>query len=114
MTPKYLIDVNLPYRFSLWASSAYLHVRDLNDEWTDTQIWEYAKGLQLTIITKDADFSDRMLLSHPPPRVIHLKLGNLKMRELHTTLSKIWPDVCALSEQYKLVRIFSDRIGGVN
>lgn len=104
----------MPYRFSLWASAAYLHVKDLNDEWTDTQIWEYARNLQLTIITKDADFSDRMLLSQPPPRVIHLKLGNLKMRELHTTLTQIWPDVCLLSEQYKLVRIFTDRIGGFN
>lgn len=103
----------MPYRVSLWATSAYLHVRDLNEEWTDTQIWEYAKGQQLTIITKDADFSDRMLLSNPP-RVIHLKLGNLRMRELHTTLAKIWPDVCILSEQYKLVRIFEDNLGGIN
>jgi len=114
MTTKYLIDANLLYRFSLWATSTYLHVRDLNEEWTDTQIWEYAKNHQLTIITKDADFSDRMLLSNPPPRVIHLKLGNLRIRELHTILSKIWLDVCVLSEQYKLVRIFEDNLGGIN
>jgi hypothetical protein len=31
---KYLIDVNLPYRFSLWKSDDYIHQIDVNDEWT--------------------------------------------------------------------------------
>ncbi|OAD22976.1 hypothetical protein THIOM_001200 [Candidatus Thiomargarita nelsonii] len=110
---RYIIDANLPYYFALWAGDEYIHVRDINEEWTDTQIWEYAKERNLTIVTKDADFSDRMLMNEPPPRVIHIKLGNMKMREFHATLSKIWADVCQLSKQYKLVRIFEDKIGSI-
>lgn len=60
---KFLIDANLPYRFSLWKSDDYIHQNDIDDEWTDSQIWDYAKDNNLTIITKDADFSNRIFFS---------------------------------------------------
>jgi predicted nuclease of predicted toxin-antitoxin system len=53
---KYLVDVNLPYRFSLWKSDEYIHQKDLDDEWTDGQIWNYAGENNLTIITKTSIF----------------------------------------------------------
>ena len=59
---KYLIDVNLPYYFSIWNNSNYLFVKDLNDEWSYEIIWNYAKQHQLIIVSKDADFSNRLLL----------------------------------------------------
>lgn len=111
---KYLIDVNLPRYFSLWSGDEYEHIVNINDELKDSEIWLYAKQQQLTIVTKDADFSDLVLLNEPPPRVIHIKLGNMKMREFHQLLSKIWADVCLLSEDYKLVRVYQNRIEGVN
>ena len=76
---KYLIDVNLPYYFSLWNTSEYLHQKDIDDMWLDEQIWEYAKENDLTIISKDSDFANRILLKNPPPKVIHIKLGNMKI-----------------------------------
>ena len=50
---KYLIDANLPYYFILWNNTDYIHIKDLNDTWSDEQIWDYAKQNNLTIITKD-------------------------------------------------------------
>lgn len=41
--PRYVIDVNLPYYFSLWRGPDYVHVRDLDDEWPDSQVWAFAK-----------------------------------------------------------------------
>jgi predicted nuclease of predicted toxin-antitoxin system len=110
---KYLIDVNLPRYFSLWAGDEYQHVVNINDELTDSQIWLYAKQQHLTIVSKDADFSELALLNEPPPRVIHIKFGNMKIREFHQTLSKIWADACTVSENYKLVRVYQDRIEGI-
>jgi predicted nuclease of predicted toxin-antitoxin system len=52
---KYLLDVNLPRYFSLWASDEYQHVVDINDELTDSEIWRYAKQQNLIIVSKDAD-----------------------------------------------------------
>ena len=86
--PGYLIDVNLPYYFNLWRGSDYLHVRDLDDEWLDTRIWSYAKQQSLTIVSKDADFSAKVLVEVPPPRVIHIRFGNLKMRQFHARIPR--------------------------
>ena len=110
---RYLIDANLPYRFSLWRGPEYRHVFDLDDEWTDLQVWEFARREGLTIVTKDADFSVLAMLSEPPPRVIHLRIGNLRMRELHAFLQRIWTDVLAMSATHRLVTVFPDRIEGV-
>ncbi len=109
----FLIDANLPYRFSLWRGPEYRHVFDLDDTWSDLQIWEYAKREELTIVTKDTDFSALAMLSEPPPRVIHLRIGNMRMRELQALLRRIWPEVCALSPSHRLLLVFADRIEGV-
>jgi predicted nuclease of predicted toxin-antitoxin system len=62
---KFLIDVNLARYFSLWNSDEYLHIVDINDEMKDSEIWSYAKSNKLTIVTKDADFSEFALMSIP-------------------------------------------------
>lgn len=111
---KFLIDVNLPYHVSFWNSKDYLHVKNMNDEWSDSEIWDYAKANKLTIITKDADFSNRILTSKPPPKVVHIKIGNLKFRKFFEVVSKQWEDVKLLNRNHKLVNIFIDRIEGIN
>jgi predicted nuclease of predicted toxin-antitoxin system len=110
---KYLIDVNLPYYFSLWRGEEYVHQRDLGDGWNDRQVWDYAKERGLTIVSKDSDFSDRNLLTEPPPRVIHIRIGNLKMREFHQLIARHWDLACELSHSHKLVQVFADRIEAV-
>ncbi|MEE9493712.1 MAG: DUF5615 family PIN-like protein [Gammaproteobacteria bacterium] len=111
---KYLIDVNLPSRFSVWADEDYQHVVHINDEMKDSEIWEYAKTNDLTIITKDADFSEMAMASQPPPRVIHIKLGNMRMKEFHQIITKNWDDVLTMSNGYKLVRVFKNKIEGID
>jgi predicted nuclease of predicted toxin-antitoxin system len=110
---KYLIDANLPYYFLLWRSPSHLHLRDLDDEMSDAAVWRYARKGGWTIVTKDADFSARALLEPPPPRVIHIRFGNLKMRDFHRAITRAWPQACALSERCRLVAIFSDHIEGI-
>lgn len=110
---KYLIDANLPYRFSLWKSDSYIHQNDIDDEWTDTQIWNYAKENNLTIDTKDADFSNRIIFHTPPPKVIHIRFGNLKIHDFFTVTTAIWDDVIELSKNHKLVNGFRDRIEAI-
>jgi len=110
---KYLIDVNLPYHFSLWNSEEFVHQKDINDEWTDEQIWEYARENALTIITKDSDFSHRIILHKPPPKVIHIRFGNVKMKEFFNILSSLWIDIQTMSATSKLVNVFEDRIEAI-
>lgn len=110
---KYLIDANLPYRLRLWYSEDYEHQIDLDSQAADADIWRYARQHDMTIITKDADFSQRMLLSSPPPRVIHIKVGNLKLRDFYAFLFKVWDETLALSKHNKLVNVYLDRIEAI-
>lgn len=112
--PSYLIDVNLPYYFSPWRSDEYVHQIDLQNDSEDYEIWQYAKERNMTIVTKDADFSNRMLLSVPPPRVIHVRVGNVSMRDFHRIVGGIWNDVLVMSRGYKLVTVFKDKLEAVN
>ncbi len=107
---KYLIDINLPYYFSLWNHEDYIHQSDILNTAEDAEIWQYAKENNLTILSKDADFSNRILLAQPPPRVIHIRIGNASVREFHNILNLIWDDVLTLSESHKLVTVFKDKV----
>jgi predicted nuclease of predicted toxin-antitoxin system len=110
---RYLIDANLPRWFSLWSDSDYEFVHDLGPDWSDSKIWRHADAAGLTIITKDADFSDRVLLAASGPRVIHIRVGNLMIGDLHRYLSQIWPDVCRASGACRLVQVYRDRIESI-
>jgi predicted nuclease of predicted toxin-antitoxin system len=110
---RYLIDANLPRWFSLWDDANYEFVHDFGSAWSDSRIWQYASLNTLTIVTKDADFSHRVLLTEAGPSVIHIRVGNLTIAELHRYLSGTWADVCAASDRCRLVQVYRDRIESV-
>ena len=64
-------------------------------------------------MSKDADFSDRMIASSPPPKVVHLRFGNLRKDDFHALLARVWPKVEMLLKSHKLVNIYADRIEGI-
>jgi predicted nuclease of predicted toxin-antitoxin system len=111
--PKFLIDANLPYYFSIWKSDEFIHVFDINDAMNDEEIWEYAGEHSLTIITKDADFSIKALFQNAPPRVIHLKIGNMKMKTLYEFINKNWIEIEKTSCTHSLTNVYVDRIEGI-
>ncbi|MGF1587300.1 MAG: DUF5615 family PIN-like protein [Bacteroidales bacterium] len=78
---RFLIDENLPYYFSIWNSKEFSHVNDLVRIKTDSDIWDYAKKNKLIIVTKDSDFSNKILYKSPPPKVIHIRFGNMRIHE---------------------------------
>lgn len=110
MLALYLIDANLPRRFALWDGPDFDLAASHDDAWPDSRVWDYARQHGLTIVTKDADFSDRMMLSEPPPRVIHLRIGNMRLAQLREFLLQAWPQISELSSCHKLVLVHSDAI----
>jgi predicted nuclease of predicted toxin-antitoxin system len=110
---RYLIDANLPRWFSLWSGTDCEFVHDLDPKWSDTQIWQHAANNTLTIVTKDADFSHRVLLSQNGPSVIHIRVGNFTIAQLHRYLSEIWPVVCQASDRCRLVQVYQNRIESI-
>ena len=111
---EFLVDVNLPYKFKLWHDERFQHVREIDDEWSDRQIWQYAKERSLTIITKDVDFSNRIITSKPPPKIIHIKIGNMKLAEFRKFMLTNWHEIERMNVKYKLVDVYIDKITGIN
>jgi len=110
---KYLIDANLPYYFALWNNDNFIHVKDINDQWNDDEIWQYALLHNLIIISKDSDFSNKLFYKGAPPKVIHLKFGNLKMRDFHANITKNWIEIENLIAENNLLNVYLDKIEAI-
>lgn len=106
----FLFDENLPHRLTFKPSLPVVHSTSLGERPSDTTIWNYAREHSLVIVSKDADFSDRIMLASPPPWIIHFRFGNLRRNEYHLLLAKMWPLVEALLPTNKLICVYADRI----
>jgi predicted nuclease of predicted toxin-antitoxin system len=67
----------------------------------------------LVIVSKDADFSERIIMQSPPPWVVHLRFGNLRRKEFHALLARVWPQVEAFLKTHKLGNVYADRLEGI-
>ena len=110
---RFLIDANLPTRVPTWQNESFLFVADIDEKWSDSEIWNYSRKNDYTIITKDADFSNRIIIAKPPPRVIHFRIGNMRLRDLIAFIDDKWPSIKRASEAHKLVNVYRDRIESV-
>ena len=107
---RYLIDANLPRYILNWNSEDYVFAVDLGKSLSDQAIWDHALKHELTIVSKDTDFTDRVLLSTTGPNVIHFKTGNMRLRQFREFLDRNWRELCLKSSQYRLVTVYLDRI----
>jgi predicted nuclease of predicted toxin-antitoxin system len=87
---KFLVDVNLPKRFSFFNHNNYFHVVDIDPKMTDQYLWQYALQNDLVILTKDSDFYNYFLISETSPKVIYFQLGNMTLKELHKYFDLHW------------------------
>ena len=106
----FLLDENLPYRLRFTPSHPVHHASDVGLNPSDSDLWDFAQERDLVIVTKDSDFSDRILVSSPPPRIIHLRFGNLRRNDFHSFLEKVWPRLEVLSKSRKLINVYLNRI----
>ena len=106
----FLLDENLPGHLEFRPSLPVYHALDLGANPTDGELWSFAEERRLVVVTKDADFSDRILVCMPPPWIVHLRFGNMRRKKFHRFLAAVWPHVESLLPANKLVCVYSDRI----
>jgi predicted nuclease of predicted toxin-antitoxin system len=87
-----------------------VHSTALGQSPSDEVIWEYARARELVIVTKDADFTERAMLSEPPPWVVHLRVGNLRRQQFTDFLARTFPKILNCLPAAKLVAVYLDRI----
>lgn len=88
--PDFIVDANLPFKISKWQSVRFVHVLKINPLWDDDQIWNYACHDNLIIVTKDKDFRLKQIIHGSPPKVIHIKFGNLILSEFEKKILLCW------------------------
>lgn len=83
---KLLFDQNISFRVIKKLHSYFsgcLHVSDCGlNNCNDSEIWEYAKKEDFSIVTFDADFYDISIISGHPPKIIWIRTGNLSTDEI--------------------------------
>ena len=106
----FLFDENLPRVPSLPTRLPVTHAFDVGSRPTDSQLWTHAQQNDLVIVTKDADFSQRIVLSVPPPRIVHLRAGNMRRQDFAAWLGSVWAQIESTVATHKLVNVYRDRI----
>lgn len=105
-----LLDENMPGRLRIPTDLPVIHVASLGESSTDREIWLFAKAHDLAILTKDADFAFMIASDNPPPRIVHLRVGNMRLQELKNHLQLWWPKVEKTLNWAKLINLYSDRM----
>jgi predicted nuclease of predicted toxin-antitoxin system len=100
---KFLVDVNLPYKFPFFKGGDFLFVRDMDARMSDTDIWKLALENSYVLITRDADFYYRFLQASVSPKVVHIKLGNISLPELAIYFEGHWQKITILLEGHSFI-----------
>jgi predicted nuclease of predicted toxin-antitoxin system len=107
---RFLIDENLPSAEILNLTGDFVHARDLGSRLTDSELWDHAREHRLVLVTKDADFSYRLALYGSPPKVVWIRFGNMRLRDMITLLRRAWPAVQRHVPEAELILVFRDRV----
>ena len=110
----FFLDENLPSKIQFTPGLPVIPRTALPAGATDTQVWEFARKNRLAIVSKDADFSARIIVDTPPPWVVRLRFGNLRRREFHVLLARLWPQVELMLKTHKLVNVYASRVEGIH
>ena len=87
---KLLFDQNLSPKLvkslsDLFPNSNHVFPLGLGEA-EDTEVWQYAKENDFTLVTKDADFGDISILRGFPPKVVWIRRGNCKTSDIDNLL----------------------------
>lgn len=89
---KLLFDHNLSPRLVKRLADLYpdsVHVYQISLDQTDDKIVrEYARTNNLTVVTKDVDFSDLCFWLGFPPKVLWVRAGNCRTQQVEALLRK--------------------------
>jgi predicted nuclease of predicted toxin-antitoxin system len=89
---RFLFDQNISHRIleklpDLFEGSTSVKKEGLINA-ADKTIWDFAKRNNFIIVTQDSDFNDLTALNGFPPKIIWIRVGNLKTEEIADMLIK--------------------------
>lgn len=94
---KLIFDQNISHKILQFLPGSFSGSTTVKNEGLinspDREIWEFAKSNDLAIVTQDSDFNDLNLLYGFPPKVIWIRTGNLKTKDIIDILIEYEEDI---------------------
>lgn len=112
---KFLIDAHLPHALGALLKARghdVLHTGDLptRNATSDEQVNAVSASEQRILISKDNDFYFSHLLRGRPHKLVLLRVGNLKRRELVELLGRHLPELEAALHDFSLIELDRHRV----
>jgi predicted nuclease of predicted toxin-antitoxin system len=89
---KLLFDQNISYRLITHIQDIFPEAKQVIqlglENYSDKQIWEYAKENDFTVVTFDGDFYDFSLVWGHPPKIIWIRTYNQTTKNVEGILRK--------------------------
>ncbi len=103
---KLLFDHNLSPRLvkqfaEVFPGSTHVYLLEM-EQADDHQIWKYAQNNDFTIVTRDGDYNELLVLRGFPPKVIWIRRGNCSTVEIETILRLHLSDIQRLDSDSTL------------
>jgi len=83
------------------------HATSLGKQPSDGFLWKHCREHDWVILTRDTDFFDRLMLEGPPPKIVWVRLGNIRKSDLESLLMRRWPTITKLLQNADLVEVHS-------
>lgn len=111
---RFIVDAHLPKRITeVFANLGYesIHTSDLpkGNASDDRDIILVAVN-DGVLISKDDDFYQSFLLHGKPPKLILVKVGNMRLREVTSLFEKVSEKLVDLLGQHDLLELHRDKI----
>ncbi|NER52673.1 MAG: hypothetical protein F6J92_39750 [Symploca sp. SIO1A3] len=99
---KLLFDHNLSPRLvhrlaDLFPESTHVYIQGM-DQVDDSEVWTYAQDNGFTIVTKDSDYNELLVLRGFPPKVIWIRRGNCSTAEIEAIVRSHLSDIQILAD----------------
>lgn len=111
---RFIIDAHLPKSIvKIFADLGYdaTHTSDLpRGNETDDKDIVLVAAEDGVVVSKDEDFYQSFLLYGRPPKLIHVKVGNMRLREVTNLFTTIAPKLIDLLGQHDLLELHQDKI----
>ncbi len=62
------------------------------------------------VVSRDGDFYESFLLHGRPPKLIHVKVGNMRLKALIALFKQVAPQLIDLLGNYDLLELYEDKV----
>lgn len=107
---KFLVDAHLPTGLCVVLRAAghdAIHTRELpaRNRTPDTVVMGISVNDERVVISKDTDFYYSHLLHQSPWKLILIRTGNIRTRDLRSLIEKHLPDIVRALEENSLIEL---------